>query len=31
MAYNQILPDDTGREHIIEIKDLYAARTFRLR
>ena len=22
MAYNQILPDDTGREHIIEIKDL---------
>ncbi len=22
MAYNQILPDDTGKEHIIEIKDL---------
>ncbi len=22
MAYEQILPDDTGREHIIEIKDL---------
>lgn len=22
MAYNQILPDDTGSEHIIEIKDL---------
>ena len=22
MSYNQILPDDTGREHIIEIKDL---------
>ena len=22
MAYNQILPDDTGREHIIEIKEL---------
>ncbi|MCH4154087.1 MAG: ABC transporter ATP-binding protein [Saccharofermentans sp.] len=22
MAYKQILPDDTGREHIIEIKDL---------
>ena len=22
MAYNQILADDTGSEHIIEIKDL---------